>query len=224
MKKINIYIGLILIAFAFSSCEEDLDIWDSKTLDYSGTYFWELYSEDMSSKYIEYDHSIQLLIYNTSDNINNQMWFEDTDHIFPLKSKFVFDGTPEAFKSSSEGFQDLPYNILSIDELPTPAPTGLNQETTENRDYIKSSILEGKILKNAGTTVSGNPVDSIYVKIKLFSGTATYISEEVPIELRADPEVEEFRWIFDSSTYDNSLDEVYILSGHRKTGFAEDDH
>lgn len=228
MKKNIIYVSLFLLTIVLSSCEEDLEIWDSNTLEYSGTFFWELYNEDMTTKYVGYDHDIQLLIYNTSSNIKNEVWFEDTDHIFPLKSKFFLDGTAESFKSTSESFDDLPNNILTVEDkdlgLPGNKPTGLNQEVTEDRDYIRNTILEAKILKDAGTTISGNPVDSIYIKIKLYSGTVTYSSYSIPVELRTDPEVEEFGWKFSSATYDNSLDEIYVISGHRKTGFSEDDH
>ena len=225
MKKNIIYILLVFATFTFSSCDEDLEIWDSNTLDYSGTYFWELYNEDMSSLYVGYDHDVQLLIYNTADNNENEVWLEDTDHIFPLKSKFFFDGTAESFSSKSSDFADLTDNAAAIEGAsPGTKPTGLNEESIEDTDYIRSTIMEGKILKNAGTTISGNPVDSIYVKIKLYSGTVKYTSYSVPVEKRADPEVEEFDWVYDSATYDNTLDEIYVISGHRKTGFSEDDH
>ncbi|WNH08083.1 lipid-binding protein [Thalassobellus suaedae] len=223
MKKNIIYLWLFIFAFTLNSCDEDIEIWDSNTLDYSGTYFWQLYDETNTDLYIDYDHAIQLLIYNTSDNKENEVWIEDTDHVFPLKSKFLFDGTATSFKSQTLEFDNLFNNELAI-ENPNTKPTGLNQEVTEDRDYIRSAILDGKILPKAGTTVSGNPVDSLYIKIVLYSGSVKFTSKAVPVELRADPEVEEFDWEYDSATYDNTLDETYVVSGHRKTGFAEDDH
>ncbi|MDO6803701.1 lipid-binding protein [Wenyingzhuangia sp. 1_MG-2023] len=230
--KINKYIksiGLLSITalMSLTSCSEDVDVWDSETLDYSGTYFWELYNEDMSAKYIAYDHNIQLLIYNTAANQENTVWLEDTDHIFPLKSKFSFSGNSESFASTTDVFDELDVNTSALEDAsPETAPTGTGETTTVDVDYIKSTILEGKILPDAATTVSGNPVDSIYVKIKLLSGTATFTSYEVDESLRANPEVAEFAWQYQSATYDPTVleDETYVLSGHRKTGFAEDDH
>ncbi|MGY5353925.1 lipid-binding protein [Wenyingzhuangia sp. IMCC45467] len=223
MKKNIIYISLLIIAFTMNSCNEEVEVWDSETLDYSGTFFWELYDEDMTTKYVGYDHDVQLWIYNTAENIPNKVWIEDTDHVFPLKSKFSFTGTSESFMSDETEFDNLDNDIIAI-ETPTVKPTGLNEETTEDRYYIRNLIVDGKILPMAGTTVSGNPVDSIYIKIKLLSGTVKFTSYEIPEALRADPEQEEYDWKYDSATYDNTLDEIYVISGHRKTGFAEDDH
>ena len=58
----------------------------------------------------------------------------------------------------------------------------------------------------------------------MLSGTVKFTSYSVPVEERADPEVEQFDWLYESATYDNTLDESYVLAGHRKTGFSEDDH
>jgi hypothetical protein len=223
MKKSIRYISLLIIAFTMNSCNEDVEVWDSETLDYSGSFFWELYDEDMTAKYVGYDHDVQLWIYNTAENVPNKVWIEDTDHVFPLKSKFSFTGTSESFMSDETEFDNLDNDIIAI-ETPTTKPAGLNEEVTEDRYYIRNLVLDGKILPNAGTTVSGNPVDSIYIKIKLLSGTVKFTSYEVPEALRADPEKAEYDWVYDSATYDNTLDEIYVISGHRKTGFAEDDH
>jgi len=223
MKKISIYITLILFTLTIHSCKEDVEIWDSNTLDYSGTFFWKLLSEDMTSTYQGYDHDVQLMIYNTSDNTEGNVWIEDTDGIFPLKSKFSLEGSATAFNSKSLDFADLDNDVNAI-EAPATKPTGLNQNVTEDRDYIRNVILEGKILANAATTTSGNPVDSIYIKIKLLSGAVKFNSFSVPVAQRADPDVEEFDWLYDSATYDNARDETYVISGHRKTGFSEDDH
>ncbi|MBU2949496.1 hypothetical protein KO493_02160 [Tamlana agarivorans] len=223
MKKNIIYMLLVLVSVSFTSCDEELEIWDSNTLDYSGTYFYELYNEDMTAKYIEYSHSNQILIYNTANNNSNEFWLEDHGTVFPIKSKFFVDGSTQDFNSASFDFTDLTNNISTVISG-SAKPTGLNQEVIEPTGYIRSAILEGKILKNEGTTVSGNPVDSIYVKIALYSGQVKYTSYEVAVADRVDPEVEEFAWEYDSAIYDSSLDETYVISGHRKTGFAEDDH
>ncbi|KAB1067479.1 hypothetical protein F6U93_10555 [Tamlana haliotis] len=223
MKKHLIYILLVLVSASFTSCDEDLEIWDSNTLDYSGTYFYELYNEDMTAKYVEYSHSNQILIYNTANNNPNEFWLDDHDTVFPIKSKFFVDGDPEDFNSQSLVFDDLTNNLSAI-VPPATKPTGLNETVDVATGYTRAAILEGKILKNEATTVSGNPVDSIYVKIALYSGDVKYTSYEVAEADRVDPDVVEFAWEYDSATYDSSLDETYVISGHRKTGFAEDDH
>ncbi|WP_194766112.1 lipid-binding protein [Tamlana sp. I1] len=212
-----------MISVSFTSCDEDLEIWDSNTLDYSGTYFYELYNEDMTTKYVEYSHSNQILIYNTANNNVNELWMEDTANIFPLKSKFFLNGSTDDFSSESLDFSELTNNINAV-VPPSTKPTGLNQTVNVATDYIRAAVLEGKILKNEATTVSGNPVDSIYTKIVLYSGEVKYTSYEVAEADRVDPDVVEFAWEYDSATYDSTLDEIYVISGHRKTGFAEDDH
>lgn len=200
MKKNIIYLALVLFSFTISSCQEDVEVWDSNTLSYSGTYFWELLSEDMADTYLPYDYKDQkLLIYNTSENIQNEIWIEDTQNIFPLKSKFSLEGTSTSFMSKSMDFAELTNNVVPIESLiegttTVPAlvkPTALNQEKVVDVDYIRAAILDGKILPKAGTTASGHAVDSIYIKIKLYSGTVKYTSYSVPLALRADPEVEE---------------------------------
>ena len=224
MKKNIIYLTLVLFSFTVSSCQEDVEVWDSNTLSYSGTYFWELLSEDMADTYQGYDSDVQLLIYNTSENTENEVWIEDTKGKFPLKSKFSLEGTSASFMSKSMDFADLTNNVTAIeDEKPSIKPTALNQEEVVDVDYIRTAILDGKILSKAGTTVSGHAVDSIYIKIKLYSGTVKYTSYVVPLALRADPEVEEFAWEYNSATYNATLDKTYVISGFRKTGFSEDD-
>ena len=159
----------------------------------------------------------------TSDNLTNEIWLEDINEDLPLKSKFFLSGMAESFQSSSMDFADLENNLYAI-EAPGAKPTGLGESVTVGREYIRNVIIEGKVLKNLATTTSGNPVDSIYIKIKMLSGTVNFTSFSVPIEERADPEVEQFDWLYESAAYDNTLDESYVLAGHRKTGFAEDDH
>jgi len=208
-----------------TSCHEKLEVWDSETLDYSGTYFWQLYDENFTEPIEDYHHDIQLMIYNTSENIQNKVWIEDTNHVFPLKSKFTFTGDSKLFKSETQDFDEIENNEYAI-ETPTTKPTGIGETITEDRDYIRAIVLEGKILTDAATTISGNPVDSIYIKLKLLSGSVSFKSYELPEALRANPEEREFDWEYTHATYDstNTADETYILSGHRKTGFVEDDH
>lgn len=223
MKKTGLYILTALLIFSLSSCKEELEIWDSETLEYAGRYVFKLMSEDMEDTYIDYEDGVELQIYNTSDNKANEVWIDDFDEAFPLKSKFKFTGNSSAFKSASEEFAQLSNNIYSTDELPDDDPTAAGETVTiDDKEYIRAVIMEGKILPKAATSIGGNKSDSIFMKVKLYSGTATYTSYEVPLELRKDPEKAEFSWKFKSATHDADLDEIYVVAGYRFTGMPED--
>ena len=220
MKKIGLYITLSSLILIFSSCMKELDSWNSETFEYSGRFICKLMSEDMQDTYAE---GSEIQIYNTADNVQNVIWLDDHEDMFPLKSKFQLTGDATSFKSSSDDFATLDNNIYSTEDLPSPAPTATGQTVTEDEKwYIKATLLEGKIIPGAATSVGGNVSDSLYIKIKLYSGTATYTSYEIAEALRADPKVPEFRWRFTSATHDPSMDEVYVIGGYRYTGMPED--
>lgn len=204
----------------FTSCFEELDNWESETFEYSGRYIIKLMSEDMQDTYVD---GSEIQIYNTADNVQNIIWLDDHEDVFPLKSKFQLTGDATSFKSSSDDFETLDNNIYSTEDLPSPAPTAIGQNVTEDEKwYIKATLLEGKIIPGAATSVGGNVTDSLYIKIKLYSGTATYTSYEIPEALRADPKVPEFKWRFTSATHNPDMDEVYVIGGYRYTGMPED--
>ena len=224
MKNKIIYLLLIAVfSVSITSCEEDLEIFDSNTLDYSGTFYYELY-DDASELQWPYIHAQSMMLYNTSANVANEIWFENFDAgSLHIKSKFFLNGTSESFQSSSMNFADLPNNEAAI-AAPSTKPTGLGESVSVDREYIRNAIEAGNITVNGETTVSGNPVDGIYIKFKMLSGTVNFTSYSIPVAERADPEVEQFDWLYESATYDSTLDESWIFSGHRKTGFAVDDH
>lgn len=222
MKKIGFYVIMASLMLGFTSCFEELDNWESETFEYSGRFVFKLMSEDMQDTYVDYD-GYEIQIYNTAENVSNVVWMDDHGDIFPLKNKFELTGNASSFKSVTEDFTKLSNNIYSTDDLPTPAPTAAGQTITEDeKGYIRASILEGKIIPGAATSIGGNASDSLYVKIKLYSGTATYTSYEVPEALRADPKVPEFKWRFTSATHDPEMDEIYVIGGYRYTGMPED--
>ena len=177
MKKI-FYLLSIFTLLLFVSCMEDKDNWYSETSEYAGRFVFNLMSEDMQDTYMNYDGS-EIQIYNTVENMVNKIWLEDHGDVFPIKNIFTLSGDFSAFKSESEDFANLNYNILSVEDLPTSAPTATGQTVDEDREYVKAAILEGKILPGAATSIGGNVTDSIYIKIKLYSGTATYESYEI---------------------------------------------
>jgi len=210
-------------ALSLFSCQEELEIWDSETLEYSGRFIFELRDETGANTLIGYDDDRQIYFYNTSSNTPNEVWVEDIAHVFPFKVKQRLTGDASAFASTSALFNDLENNLLAI-ELPTTKPTAAGVDEVADRDYIRVAIEEGKILKGAATTAGGNTADSLYMKVRLYSGTVTFTSYTKPQETWANPNVAEYAWEFKSVAYDNTLDEVYVIAGHRYTGFGEDEH
>ena len=222
MKKLAYIISAVCLLCMFTSCQEELDNWYSETFEYSGRFVFKLMSEDMSDTYIDYE-GYEIQIYNTAENIQNNVWIDDHGLIFHLKSKFVFTGNASSFKSVTEDFAQLPENIHSTEDVPSVVPTAAGQTYTEEEQwYIKAAILEGKILPKAATTPGGNQADSIYMKIRLYSGAATFTSYEVPVALRADPEVPEYAWKFTSAVPNPEMEETYVIGGYRYTGMPED--
>ena len=223
MKNTILYITLMVFSFSFYSCSEDLEIWDSNTLSYSGTYDIQLLSEDESTVYIDYSAGDQIQLYNTAANVANDIWIYDLDGVFPLTSKFNFTGDSTSFMSSSSNWDDLTNNLDAI-ELPATAPTAAGETVTEDRDYIRAAITEGSIGTADVETTGGNTSDSVRMKIVLYSGTATFTGYETDEESWVVPGVPEFAWEFTSVAYDNTLDETYVISGYRYTGHEEDEH
>lgn len=219
MKKL--YILSIIGCLAFSACDQDLDIWDSETLEYSGRFLYELYDENMSKQYVDYSYGYEIRIYNTSDNRMNEIWIDDIYQEIPLKSKFFLDGNASSFKSKSTDFSQLTNNEYAL-----VFPEG-NPESAEDRienipqEYIRCYINEGKIIPKGATTIGGNQADSIFIKLTLCSGTASFKSVFIPEENRTDPNIA-YKWEVDVITHDPEKDETYIFSGHRYTGYPED--
>lgn len=233
MKKTFLYIAGLLGALAFSSCDQEIDIWDSATFDYSGTYMYQVYAEDGTLSH-DYDNEFKLEFYNTAANVANEIYIDDHDKYFEFRQAFSLDGDFSSFVSKSTKFEDLKDNekALILPGLKTDEdkdvddadfvekPTALNQAVVLNRNNIRSAIVEGKIITDGATTLGKNITDSLYVKVILYSGTVSFKSAEVPLKYRANPDKEEFEWKFDEVV--NTSSEVVIIKGHRYTGFEED--
>jgi len=103
----------------------------------SGEWWVEYYDESDISEPIT--NFTALLTYNTSDNSNSQIWIDD--HTWPFKSKATIDYAGKTFTetASAENLEDA-------------------------GTFVK--ILEGKVLKNAAHTQTGNIVDSIFLRVE----------------------------------------------------------
>jgi hypothetical protein len=223
MKNSIFFILFLISALAFTSCDEELEIWDSSAFEYSGRYVVELQAEDQSETYYDYSYGMEIDLYNTAADVENEIWFEDLHSDIPLKVKLFLDGTAESFGSKSLEFGDLGINADHID-LPDDEPSDAGLTITEDRSYLRGGVVEGKLLKEAATTIGGNVADSVYVKIVLKSGTATFESFAYPEDQWADPSIPEYFWERVSMDYDATLDETYVISGHRYTGMPEDQY
>ncbi|BAX79460.1 lipid-binding protein [Labilibaculum antarcticum] len=217
---------LYILAVGFiglTACDDtELEDWDSAVLDYSGTYLYQVSDLD-GNLLVDYDNEDKLEFYNTSADVANELWIDDHDKVFELRSKFFFDGDASSFASKSIAFADLTNNEKAI-VVPEDKPLKLDTITVVARDYIRAAIVEGKIVKNGATTIGENITDSLYVSIVLYSGTVSFKSEAVPVEYRSNPDKEEFQWVLDDVVYDATKDDSYLISGHRYTGFTEDDY
>ncbi|MDR2915428.1 MAG: hypothetical protein LBV74_11445 [Tannerella sp.] len=223
MKKI--YILSIIGCLAFTACDQDIDIWDSETLDYSGRFLFEF--KDAPDKDQGYSMDKEIQLFNTSNNVANEIWIDDIYHEIPFKSKFFLEGDASSFKSKTTDFNQLTDNEYSF-EFPSDNP-----ETADDREeipqyYLRCYINEGKIIPGGATTIGGNQADSIYIKLTLYNGTVYFKSAFIPEDERTDPSVA-YKWEIDKVT--TELDEndpdmkatkTYILSGHRYTGYPED--
>ena len=225
INKLVLVVAMAIVGLSFPSCNDDIEIWDSAVLDYSGSYVVQVQAED-GTVYSDYNDENKIDIYNTVDDVENELWISDYGKYLEITSKFFLNGDASNFASKSLEFNDLPLNISVVKEGFEPKPTALGQDTIVKGIWgAKTALLEGKILPKAMTTIGGNVADSIYMKIKFMYGDVTFKSVEVPVEYRADPEVAEFKWKIESSAYDaTSDDEIYVYSGHRYTGFPEDSH
>lgn len=146
MKNLIVLISAFFSCAMFlSSCHEDVDNWDSATLDYSGRYVIKLLSEDGQEVYLDYDGT-EIQIYNTAANVANEIWLDDMKALFPLKSKFFLEGTPAGFSSAQLAYEQLTDNLYSY-ELPGDTPEADGESVTEERYYLRAAIYDGKSLK-----------------------------------------------------------------------------
>lgn len=230
MRKFYILSVVLCVSTSFFiSCQQDIEIWDSATIDYSGRYVIKIINE--KQEVIHHYDGKEVRIYNTSKNIENELWIDDVGKLLPLKSKFMLSGTPASFASSSQDFNQLTDNLHTIvappfdkSENKVPAPTKEGETISLDRPYLRATVIEGKIIPKVVKTKGGNTADSLYLKVKLFSGKATFKGVQKAKTEWKDPNVAEYEWVFENVSYDASKDETYVISGHSYTGFAEDQY
>ena len=143
MKKKNIAYTILafLLVVSLGSCRKDPVVGGTATEALSGTWWVKTNGSDNSKSSF-----YQLDTYNTAANVATEMWINDGNRYYGLKSKIKCD------------VNSLTFSATNVDEL---------------YYAVKVTITEGKILKLAATAPgSKDKVDSIYFKA-VFTGDAT---------------------------------------------------
>jgi hypothetical protein len=213
MKKLFIFLSILLAGF-FVACDEDLEIWDSETLDYSGKWYFKVQGAngDVEKEY----GSHTLHTYNSAANLEDELWLDDVNNVLGITVKFNIAGNLASFKSDDATEAAAGQNAK---DFPSPAsePTTEGETEVVPNYFNKATILEGKVLKEAGVSKSGDAVDSIYLKLNLFAGEVVYNSVY-------DDVTEKYVWDEGTFSYYSESDSVVVLSGTMYTGFEEDEY
>lgn len=178
------YFSLFTIAafvLLVSSCQEEFNVPESATMAMSGKWWYELSldanqdgifnEDDGDEKYITYADfgAADLLTSNTNANDADSILITDQKAPSSLQWPFTF------------------YAPVDLASLTLKPATGL--ANFANRD-APVTVIEGKILKNAATTLSGGKADSIYIRLEIADDEGNH----------------------------------YMFTGHRDTGFPEDQY
>ena len=236
MKNVFIILSSIILSVCFTACEEELEIWDSATYEYSGRWHFKAMSENGQILKEYGSHTIQT--YNSADDVSDELWIYDVNNVFAAKEDSEGERTGNIggikIKAQLEGDYSNFYSVDNSEEgaglnasgFPVPgiAPGEADENVPAEDDvnvipgfFNKGTVLEGKILKGAGTSKSGSQVDSIYLRLKLFAGEIVYNSVY-------DAENESYVWDSGEFSYYAQPDSVVIISGTRYTGFEEDEY
>lgn len=213
MKKLFIFLSILMAGF-FVACDEDLEIWDSETLDYSGRWYFEVQGED-GNLLKEYGSHI-LHTYNSAANVEDEFWIDDVRNVLGIKVKFNIEGDPSNFKSNDVSESAAGQNMKGYPSL-GGEPEGEGESEVVADYFNKATILDGKILKGAGLSKSGDAVDSIYLKLNLFAGEIVYNSVY-------DDVTDSYIWDEGTFSYYSDPDSVVVISGTMYTGFEEDEY
>jgi len=141
MKRIIYSIfSISLLLVLFTSCEEEVEIWESSTNELDGNW------------YVHYDHSVYgqdpfgvgltpLFTYNTAANNGQEIWLTDEANFWDYKVRVPADPENLTF-----GSQDVLTNVVEGYE-------------------IGVRVTNGKVIKDAVQVPSGVTVDSIYFEV-----------------------------------------------------------
>jgi hypothetical protein len=237
MKNILLYLSVVACAISvFTSCENELDSWNSATYEYAGRFVVAATCQENPAldKIIERGNEIYL--YNTAANISNEIWLEDVSRVFPLKGKLSLTGNSLSFKAENvaENVNSIAaiYNtdyseyvqFVSANKGDFPVANAANLLSSGKQLYMRVKLEEGKILPKSATSIGGNSVDSIYLKITLYTDSIQFISYALDEEEWANSGIPEYAWKIkpESNVARPDWDEHWTLAGYRYTGYPED--
>ena len=237
MKKIIYLFSILSIIVVFSSCNEELDNWYTETTSYDGRFVVATTCEEYSSDNTTIADGLELMFYNTADNVANELWLDTEVAGQHIKGKFKFTGEPSDFTSAVtvDNIASDSY-LIDTDYGPAPfsssyasyfrVPTAAGQLNDGIQLYTRITLLKGKILPNKATTIGGNTADSVYVKTIMHHDFMQFESYETPQVDWEDPEVPEFAWRAKPGTNTPATaadwDENWTLAAYRYTGMPED--
>jgi hypothetical protein len=232
MKKLILF--SISFSLIFSSCFKKIDNWYTETSEYDGRYVVSATCEEYSSDDVPLSDGMELWIFNTSDNLANEIWI---DHFsiagFPMKAKLNVTGDAANFKTAGDVnlYHDSEVIYILVDGNPVaygPPDPGDATAAGELLDavhlYTRVSVDTGKIINGGATTPGGNVSDSVFLKLTLYHNAFQYISYETDPADWANPSVPEYDWRIKDGSLTNAdgWEEHWTISGYRYTGFPED--
>jgi hypothetical protein len=175
-KQFNLLIASAFVLFLVS-CQKEYKAPQSNVVGMSGKWWVELYFDGDQDGLVTADDLIYsygdigvpgIITTNVNSNAADSILMKDpdgADAIWPFKTKLGVDYANLTIKPST-GNPNLAIDGESV------------------------SVISGKILKNAATTLSGGKTDSIFVELEFSDDAGSY----------------------------------YVFTGHRRTGFPDDEH
>lgn len=137
-------LSIAIVVFLISSCTKDPKVENTSTVNMAGEWWVKYYVGGAEIPGLGY---FKLSSYNTSDPNSGQIWVDDAG-TWPFKAKF-----------------DVDYGNLAFKAMASTPNTSLTGKTIK--------VVEGKILKGVGHSLSGNVVDSIYMKLEFSDDAGT---------------------------------------------------
>lgn len=198
----NILYLFLLAAVVFTSCDtkEEWEQINSKAVDYAGEWYFAVKSG--SNIYKDYDGN-KLLTYNTSADLENEIWIDAVGPEFTCKTKVNFTGSIENFVGKASA------NVYVLSKPNAIAGDG---ENAVLKQYDNITITKGKVIKDGAKSKTGITVDSIYME-----ATATYyVSNFSSVASGSD-------WVW-SKVSETTETRTFVIGGHMVSGFLEDQY
>jgi hypothetical protein len=206
MKMKIAYIGLVVVFFNACDIKKEYDSINSKTVNFAGDWYYQELSANTGVVNIDYQ-KYRLITYNTSANKSNEIWIDDQNRKINMKFKAVINGQLDSFAAdySPNVYYDTTVFYPEQSKVVGAIDSALQL-------YEGFELLSGKIIKNAAYSKTGMLVDSIFLHISAHLNRFIFINVDYGIDTA---------WQYQSSV---NLLEEFIISGHRFTGFQDDDY